>query len=311
MGIETALIGAGISAAGSIASGAMGASAAGKAADAQANAAAQSTALQRDIFNKQTELQAPFRAGGLTAQNRLLTLLGLNPMDAATYGVANPNYNATDAAEGVNTKDKYILPQGLNVDPNSPDYGKYARDFSMADYQADPGYAFRLKEGLKALDASAAARGGMISGAALKAAGRYGQDYASNEYANAFNRYQTNRANQLQPLQSLMGVGQTATNATSNAAGTYGAAAGSNALAAGNALASGAVGQANAWNSAFGGVGKAFNSSTYGGGGYGGGNSDYYSPPSGMTNAQWGAADLNYTPSQASAAGLVAPNFNF
>ncbi|CAB4177515.1 hypothetical protein UFOVP1010_1, partial [uncultured Caudovirales phage] len=190
--------------------------------------------------------------------NRLLTLLGLNPMDAAVYG--------TKGADGTST-----LPQGLSVDPNSPDYGKYARDFSMADYQADPGYAFRLKEGLKALDAQAAARGGMISGAALKAAGRYGQDYASNEYANAFNRYQTNRSNQLAPLQSLMGVGQTATNATSNAAGAYGAAAGSNALQAGNALASGQVGSANAWNSALSGVGKAFNSSTYGGGGYGGG----------------------------------------
>ena len=267
MGIETALIGAGISAAGSIASGVMGSNAASKAADAQSAAAAQSTALQRDIFNKQVELQAPFRAGGLTAQNRLLTLLGLNPMDAATYGVENPNYNATGAAEGVNTKDKYILPQGVNVDPNSPDYGKYANDFSMADYQADPGYAFRLKEGLKALDAQAAARGGMISGAALKAAGRYGQDYASNEYTNAFNRYQTNRSNQLQPLQSLMGSGQTATNATSNAAGAYGAAAGNNALQAGNAQASGAIGSANAWNNAFGGVAKAFNSSTYGGGG--------------------------------------------
>lgn len=292
------MVGAVIGGVASLAGGAMASSAASDAADAQAQAAANSTALQRDIFNKQTELQAPFRAGGLTAQNRLLTLLGLNPMDAAVYG--------TKGADGTST-----LPQGLNVDPNSPDYGKYARDFSMADYQADPGYAFRLKEGLKALDAQAAQRGGLISGAALKAAGRYGQDYASNEYANAFNRYQTNRANQLQPLQSLMGVGQTATNATSNAAGTYGAAAGSNALAAGNALASGQVGSANAWNSAFGGAAKAFNSSTYGNGGYGSGGSDYYSPPSGMTNAQWGTADLGYTPAQASAAGLVAPNFNF
>ena len=293
MGIES-IIGAGASLIG----GAMSAGAASDAADAQATAAANSTALQRDIFNKQTELQAPFRAGGLTAQNRLLTLLGLNPMDAAVYG--------TKGADGTST-----LPQGLSVDPNSPDYGKYARDFGMSDYQADPGYAFRLKEGLKALDAQAARAGGLLSGAALKAAGRYGQDYASNEYANAFNRYQTNRANQLQPLQSLMGIGQTATNATSNAAGAYGAAAGSNALQAGNALASGQVGSANAWNSAFGGAAKAFNSSTYGGGGYGSGGSDYYSPPSGMTNAQWGAADLGYTPAQASAAGLVAPNFNF
>jgi hypothetical protein len=208
-------------------------------------------------------------------------------MDAAVYGTKGENGAST-------------LPQGLNVDPNSPDFGKYARDFSMADYQADPGYAFRLKEGLKALDAQAAARGGMISGAALKAAGRYGQDYASNEYANAFNRYQTNRSNQLQPLQSLMGVGQTATNATSNAAGNYGAAAGSNALAAGNALASGAVGQANAWNSAFGGVGKAFNSSTYGGGGgyQGGGIADMFTPAnygSGLnSNGSYNVGNVSY-----------------
>ena len=243
------MVGAAIGAVASIAGGAMASSAAGKAAKTQAAAADRSTALQKEMFDKQVELQAPFRAGGLTAQNRLLTLLGLNP---------------TEAAGGA-------LPAGLVVDPKSADYGKYARDFGMSDYQADPGYAFRLKEGMKSLDAQAASRGGLISGAALKAANRYGQDYASNEYANAFNRYQTNRSNQLQPLQSLMGVGQTATNATSNAAGTYGAAAGSNALAAGNALASGQVGSANAWNSAFGGAAKAFNSSTYGGGGGGGG----------------------------------------
>lgn len=264
MGIETALM---VGAAGSLASGIMGSSAASSAAKTQAGAADRATQAQREMFDKQVELQAPFRAGGLTAQNRLLTLLGLNPMDAKVYGIENPNYQATNAAAGVNTTDKYIMPQGVNVDPNSPDFGKYARDFSMSDFQADPGYAFRLKEGLKALDAQAAARGGMISGAALKAAGRYGQDYASNEYTNAFNRYQTNRSNQLQPLQALMGSGQTATNATSNAAGTYGAAAGSNALAAGNALASGQIGSANAWNNAIGTGMKAFNASSYGGGG--------------------------------------------
>ena len=229
-------------------------SAASKAAKGQAAAADRSSEIQREIFDKQTELQAPFRAGGLTAQNRLLTLLGLNPMDAAVYG--------TKGEDGTST-----LPQGLYVDPNAADYGKYARDFGMADYQADPGYAFRLKEGMKALDAQAASRGGLISGAALKAANRYGQDYASNEYSNAFNRYQTNRSNQLQPLQALMGTGQTATNQTGAAAGAYGAAAGSNALAAGNALASGQIGSATAWNSALGNVGKMFNSSSYGGGG--------------------------------------------
>lgn len=54
--------------------------------------------------------------------------------------------------------------------------------------QMDPGYGFRLSEGLNALNRSAAARAGLQSGAALKAAQRYGQDVASQEFGNAYNR---------------------------------------------------------------------------------------------------------------------------
>ena len=118
--------------------------------------------------------------------------------------------------------------------------------FSYDQFTKDPGYAFRLAEGSKALDRSAAARGGLISGSALKGAMRYGQEAGSQEYMNAFNRYQTERAAKLQPLQSLAGVGQTtATNlgqagaANANAMGNYytGGAA---------ASAAGRVGAANA-----------------------------------------------------------------
>lgn len=120
----------------------------------------------------------------------------------------------------------------------------------------DPGYQFRLSEGLKGLDRQAAARGGLISGSALKAAQRYGQDYASNEYTNAFNRYQTERNAQLNPLQSLAGLGQTATNQIGQAGQNYANQAGA-ALASGyenaaNARASGYVGAANALTSALG-----------------------------------------------------------
>jgi hypothetical protein len=118
--------------------------------------------------------------------------------------------------------------------------------FGMDQFQADPGYAFRLKEGQKALDAQAAARGGLISGSALKAASRYGQEMGSQEYTNAFNRYQQERAARLQPLQSLAGVGQTT-------AANLGAAGAANANTMGNYLTSGAaasaagrVGSANA-----------------------------------------------------------------
>ena len=128
----------------------------------------------------------------------------------------------------------------------SPEYGKYTRDFGMKDFQQDPGYAFRMSEGLKALDRQAAARGGLISGAALKGAQRYGQEAASQEYTNAFNRYQTNRANQLNPLETLMGRGQTSANQVGNAAGNYAQGAGEAYMGAGNARASGYMGGANA-----------------------------------------------------------------
>ena len=132
--------------------------------------------------------------------------------------------------------------QALNKLIPLTDYTK----FGMSQFQQDPGYQFRLSEGLKALDRQAAARGGLISGAALKAAGRYGQDYASNEYQNAFNRYQTERAAQLQPLQSLAGVGQTTAQTLGQAGQTMASNVGDIQQSAAAARASGYVGQANA-----------------------------------------------------------------
>jgi len=116
----------------------------------------------------------------------------------------------------------------------------------MEQFQADPGYAFRLAEGQKALDRQAAARGGLISGAALKGAQRYGQDMGSQEYMNAFNRYQAERSARLNPLQSLAGMAQTSTNQLGAAGQNYANAA-SEAIGAGaQARASGYMGTANA-----------------------------------------------------------------
>lgn len=320
-------------AAASVVTGVMGAGAAGKAASAQADAATQGAALQaqsareqlalqREMYNQQRADIAPYRQAGLTAQNRLLTLLGLAPTADAMapitqfdqpgydraldsyyarlermgapaagamgggpgqgpgYYINNPDESGpaqfwvstagepgAGGAPGMTmadipmpTREQFtstIPVDQLQVDPNAPDFGRYARDFSMQDFQEDPGYAFRLSEGLKALDRQAAARGGLISGAALKASQRYGQDLASQEYGRAFDRYQVNRANQLNPLMSITGYGQTATNTlggygsqyATGAANTMSTAAANqaNALgAAGQARASGYVGQANA-----------------------------------------------------------------
>jgi hypothetical protein len=187
-----------------------------QAAETGAAAANQSAALQKQMFDQQMAGQEPFRQAGLTGQNRLMELLGLG----GNAGAAG--------------------------------YGKYGRDFAMSDYQADPGYAFRLGEGQKALERSAAARGGLISGGALKAATRYGQDMGSQEYQNAFNRYQTNRSNQLQPLGNLMSMGQSAASNQGTAAGNYGTNAGQAYMAAGNAIGAGQLGVGNTINNALG-----------------------------------------------------------
>jgi len=131
--------------------------------------------------------------------------------------------------------------------------------FGMDQFQQDPSYAFRLSEGQKALDRSAAARGGLISGGALKAAQRYGQEMGSQEYTNAFNRYQTERNAQLNPLQSLAGVGQTAANQLGSAASNYGTNMGNLALGAGATAGNAAIAQGNIRASQYGTMGSAAN----------------------------------------------------
>jgi hypothetical protein len=157
----------------------LGANASSKAAKTQAASADRATELQERMFEKQLELQEPFRQSGINALNRIESGDIMGSMD--------------------------------------------------------PSYSFRFQEGLKALDRSAAARGGLLSGGALKAAQRYGQDFASQEFGNAYNR-----------LASRAGFGQTATGAMGTAAGQFGANAGNLMTSAGAARASGYVGGANA-----------------------------------------------------------------
>lgn len=220
-----------------IASGALGASAARSAARTQAEAADRAAQLQKEMFDKQVELQEPFRQAGITSQNELLRQMGLGG-DAASAG-----------------------------------YGNLMRDFSAKDFQTDPGYGFRMSEGLKALDRQAAARGGLISGAALKAAQGYGQDLASQEYQNAFNRYQANRGTRYGMLSGQQGVGQQVTNQLGQAGSNYATNAGEAYMGAGNARASGYIGQANALGGALGTLGQI--GTLYGMGAFGGGGGGY------------------------------------
>jgi hypothetical protein len=128
---------------------------------------------------------------------------------------------------------------GVNALPELVNASKYT-NFGMDQFKADPGYAFRLSEGQKALERSAAARGGLLSGGTGKALTRFGQEMGSQEYTNAFNRYQAERQARLGPLQSLTGMGQT----TAQQIGTAGQTMASN---VGEAIGSGAAARASGY----------------------------------------------------------------
>ena len=218
----------------------IGGIASSEAADAQAGAAAQSAAIQGNVANQQMALQREQFDRQVALQEPWRTA-GVNALTKMQGG-------------------EFAQPDAFK--------------FGAEDYTADPGYAFRLSEGQKALERQAAARGGLISGSALKAATRYGQDMGSQEFQNAYQRaltgYNTDVARSdtgYNRLAALAGVGQTSTDkigaagqamtsGVSSALGNYGNAASDAYTGAANARASGYVGMANA---ASGGLGTYLN----------------------------------------------------
>lgn len=181
----------------------VGAYASDKASRAQMQAAREGSAAQERMFNRQVELQEPFRQAGVNA-----------------------------------------LPELIAASRYTP--------FGMEQFQQDPGYAFRMREGLKALDRSAAARGGLLSGNQLRGVTQFGQELGAQEYGNAFNRYQAERAARLNPLQSLAGMGQSNAATMAQQAGQFGQAQAQGAAQMGNIRASGYMGAANALTGALG-----------------------------------------------------------
>lgn len=137
-------------------------------------------------------------------------------------------------------------------DPNDPAYGSFTQPFDVEQFYsyADPGYAFELQQGTQAIQNSAAAGSGALSGAALKDLIGYSQNFARTGYNDAFNRYQTQQGNIFSRLASIAqlgqnaaaGVGSTGANIAGNAGqavSNAGGAAGAGIVGAGNALGGG------------------------------------------------------------------------
>jgi len=60
-------------------------------------------------------------------------------------------------------------------------------------FQADPGYQFRMNEGMRGVNNNMSAQGMSLSGATMKALQKYGQGMASQEYGNAYDRFSKDR----------------------------------------------------------------------------------------------------------------------
>ena len=148
--------------------------------------------------------------------------------------------------------------------------------------QNDPGYQARLKLGTDAIQRSAAARGGILTGGTAKALNQFGQDYASNEYGNVYNRaltgfqtdynqYNNDQNTIFNRLAAISGVGQNAANNLASVGQNTANAVSSNLLGtaanmgqqynnAAAANASGIAAGTNAWGNAIGGVGNNLSS---------------------------------------------------
>lgn len=219
---------------------------------------------------------------------KLLTDLGYSGDFSGTDHVSfannllGTNFTAQDRDARINGSipllqkklDEKLAAEAPPVDTaTDPEFGSLMKDFTIGDFEKDPGYDFRMSEGQKALDRAAGARGGYLSGRALKEGERYAQDYASGEFDKAYNRYNTNRSTKFNMLSGVAGTGQTAVNT--------GVAAGSNSAnnisdlytQIGNVNAAGQVAGSNAWSTGLSSIGNMFGRSNGGG----------YDPSSGIT----------------------------
>ena len=212
--------------------GLLGSNAAQGAANTQAAASNYSANLQKQMFDTQNQQQTGFRAAG---QNALSNIGALGTGQYQTYDQAGNPVGNTQTGSG------YLQHQ---FD---------AQDFAN---NVDPGYAWRLNQGQQQAQRQANLGGGALSGNALAGLQDYTQGQASQEYQNAFNRYQTQRTNIYNTLASIAGLGQTSLGQTGQMSTQTGANIGNAVANAGAAQAAGQVGSANAYGGALSGIGN-------------------------------------------------------
>jgi hypothetical protein len=279
-----------IAAGGAVVSGLIGSSGAKSAAKAQAKAAQQAAAESGRQFDLTRTDMKPWMNVGEEGLYTLAEMLGLGTQ-AQLSGVGKPvmpNQDAYYRNEQVWTKptiegngrgtvlsgggmttnrvfDQARYDAALNKyngdlsawnnsasAQSSPEYGSLLKDFTLEDFQEDPGYQFRQQQGEQALMRRASANGSRLSPSTMKDLLRFNSDLSSQEFGNAFNRDATNKARKFNFLGQISGVGQTAATQIGQFGAQNANAMGAANMAGANATAAGTMGQANAWGNAIG-----------------------------------------------------------
>ena len=112
-------------------------------------------------------------------------LIGGSAAKSAARTQANAAQDAAAVQQNMfDTTSQYFQPYRQAGENALGTYG----DQVGTEFTKTPGYEFGLQQGIDAVDASAASRGNLNSGATLKAVNQFGQDYATRNYDNWLNR---------------------------------------------------------------------------------------------------------------------------
>lgn len=288
----------------------IGTSAIGSSAQSSANKKAQQ--IQQQQF---AETKAALEKGKTEALGYIKPYadVGGSALNELAYGMGlttpTADYTSTNTQQG-----------GLSnygMDQYKKDVGYAPMVNSLAELQATPGYQFQLDQGLQGVNNSAAAKGGLLSGANMKAINDYAQGQASTGYQNAWDRAQTaygNAFNRNQQkftnLQSMANNGQTAAGTQGQAALSVGQSLAGASTNFGNNMSNLALGQGQNQANMINGIGGALGGmvSRMGGlGGFGGGSSGgggYSSNAANLPSSQGFSNSANI-----GAANNMTPNF--
>lgn len=194
-----------------------------KSANAQKNAASANNSLAEKQLAEDTRRYEQNRAD----QERW-GMMQINGEERMYQETQARNRGMMDRGETAGNQLAYRMGLGGNGTGKSGGLNDRYKDFNF-NFEADPGYQFRMGEGQNNINNKLAASGSLLSGAAMKALTRFNQDYASNEYGNSYNRarsgYETDRAafsadntNEYNRLMGVQGIGQNAVNSVSGIA---------------------------------------------------------------------------------------------